>query len=62
MELVRNVIKADRVAEIIGASRSQVYELCRQNKIPHWTIGKRQLRFDEAEVMAWKRATGAKAA
>jgi excisionase family DNA binding protein len=43
---------ADWVAHILGVDRKRVYELAREQVLPCVRLGKRQMRFREADVAA----------
>lgn len=45
------------VARYLGVSEARVYELCREELIPHTRIG-RSIRFSPAAVMRWAKSGG----
>ncbi len=49
---LRNLLKVRDVQEILGLSRSQVYELVARGEIPHYRIGK-AIRFDPQDLKDW---------
>ena len=50
--LAKRLIACDQVSEMLGMSRSYVYHLVRDGKLPAYRIG-RNLRFDPADVFAF---------
>jgi excisionase family DNA binding protein len=46
-------LTVDEVGEMLQMRREQIYNLVRQNEIPHRRIGKRYLRFNLDEIEAW---------
>lgn len=53
----RSLITADDVAERLGVPKSRVYEMARQERIPHVRIG-RLVRFSPVELESWIREGG----
>lgn len=47
-----DLLNADQIAELLGVSRNTIYDLVRQNKIPHRHIGK-QPRFPVWLIINW---------
>lgn len=47
------LIKADKVAEILDVSKQRVYELTRERRIPFIQLGDRQYRYSETALQAW---------
>lgn len=47
------LLKAEAVAEILDVSVQRVWELTRENSIPHIKIGQRQFRYSEPALMNW---------
>jgi excisionase family DNA binding protein len=46
------MLNADELAEKLRVSRKQIQLLAERREIPHYRVGVKLLRFDEAEVMA----------
>lgn len=46
------VITAKEVSDLLKVSQWMVYELVKQNEIPHFKVG-RSVRFVRGEVVAW---------
>lgn len=53
----RKLTSAEPVAEMLGVKVHRVYDLARQDLIPHVKLG-RQVRFDLEKVEAWLEAGG----
>jgi len=47
------LLKADKVAEILDVSIQRVYELTRERRIPFIQLGARQYRYSQAALSAW---------
>ena len=48
-------ISAPKLAQLLGVSRSYIYQLASDNRIPYLRIG-HLLRFDPSAVAAWLRS------
>lgn len=46
---------ASQVASQLGIKPNTLYLWARQNKIPHYRIGAKTIRFDPAEIRQWLR-------
>lgn len=44
-------------AQRIGVPKSRIYDLCRQNLMPHIRVG-RQVRFDPEQIETWIKGGG----
>lgn len=51
------LLLAPEAAALLRVTENRVYELAKRGMIPHARIG-RQLRFDEAKLLAWLEAGG----
>jgi excisionase family DNA binding protein len=51
------LVPAPPIAESLGVTPWRIYELVRQNRIPHVRLG-RSVRFDPAKIAAWIEAGG----
>jgi excisionase family DNA binding protein len=47
------LLKAEKVAEILDVSIQRVYELTRERRIPFIQLGSRQYRYSESALSAW---------
>ena len=52
-----SLVTAHSVAGFLGVSRARVYELCREELLPHVRVG-RSIRFSPREVVAWAESGG----
>jgi len=48
---MKKLLNAKEVSELLGTPESRVWELTRDNKIPHVVLGKRQYRYSEAKIL-----------
>jgi excisionase family DNA binding protein len=48
-------LNADQVAVLLGVDRARVYDLAKEG-LPHFRLGKRQIRFDRQKVLEWREA------
>ena len=48
----KNLKNATQLAELLQVTKYRIYELVRQNMIPHVKIG-RQIRFSEEKIQEW---------
>lgn len=46
------LLTAEVVADYLGVTRGRLYELCREDLVPHIRMG-RQLRFSPTELATW---------
>ncbi len=51
------LVTAQWVAGYLGVSRARVFELCREDLMPHTRLG-RSLRFSPRQVIAWAESGG----
>ncbi|MHB9146808.1 MAG: helix-turn-helix domain-containing protein [Symbiobacteriia bacterium] len=51
------VLTIRQAAEVIGSSQASVYEMVRQNKIPHFRFGSRGIRIQRNALLEWMGAT-----
>jgi excisionase family DNA binding protein len=54
----RALISAEQVAQRLGRTKARVYEMCRENLLPHVKLG-RAVAFDPAALEAWIGGGGA---
>ena len=47
-----DILTLDQACIILGRSKSSIYKLTSNNKLPHFKIG-RHLRFVRSEIIAW---------
>ncbi|HHV79058.1 MAG TPA: helix-turn-helix domain-containing protein [Firmicutes bacterium] len=52
------VLRAPDVAKILGCSRSTVYELCHQQKIPHIRLTAHRLIIPRDALILWLQTCG----
>ena len=52
------LVNADWVAWYLGVSRARVWELCRQDRIPHTKVGEKSYRFSRSDIIAWAGSGG----
>lgn len=45
------MVTADKLAKILGVSRRTIQLMAESRTIPHYKVGVKLLRFDEAEVL-----------
>jgi excisionase family DNA binding protein len=50
------MLTAATVATMLGLSEKEVYSLAKAGKITHYRISTRSIRFDQADVVAYKKA------
>lgn len=50
--MIKKILTAEEVANILNVSKETVYRLSRRNEIPHFYMG-RLLRFSETEIINW---------
>lgn len=55
--MAKKLVSVHAVAEMLGVSQQRVYDLARQNILPHVRLG-RVIRFDLEAVEAWINAGG----
>lgn len=55
---MERLLLAEDVAELLRIPRRRVYELARAGTLPSVRFGDRQVRFDEAKLLAWIEAGG----
>jgi excisionase family DNA binding protein len=48
-----HLLKADELSEWLGLPLARIWELCRENKIPHILVGQRQYRFSKERTQQW---------
>ncbi len=53
-----NLITAKAAAEMLNVKPQRLYQLVREDLIPHIKIGVRQLRFDPEDLKAWAKNGG----
>ncbi len=54
-ESVANLWGAREVAEFLGVSRSLVYQMAKDGKLPHVKLADRAVRFVPDELLRWVR-------
>ena len=51
--MMKKMLIADEVAEMLRVDRQRIYELARRNAIPVIRLGERQYRFDAEAIRIW---------
>ena len=51
--MVKQILVAEEVAELLRVDRQRVYELVRTNQIPVIRLGERQYRFSAEAIYRW---------
>ena len=49
----KTLITAEKAAELLGVNRQTVYLWVRRGQLPFYRVGKRLIKFDEEELLAW---------
>ena len=52
-----SLVTAHWVAGYLGVSKARIFELCREDLLPHTRLGRR-LRFSPGQVIAWAEGGG----
>lgn len=58
LETLPAVLRAPDVAKILGCSRSTVYDLCQQRKIPHIRLTAHRLIIPRDALIHWLQTCG----
>lgn len=53
VNVTREVLTADQVADMLGICKQNVYELCRTNQIPHKRVSARRIVFPKQAILKW---------
>lgn len=49
----KQILVADEAAELLRVDRQRIYEMCRNNSLPHILLGERQYRFSRQKLEDW---------
>lgn len=59
LNVERDILTIDEMGEILGISRSQVYNMVNRDQIPYVRVGSR-VRFIKSQIEAWLSDGGTK--
>ena len=52
------LVTADCVAWYLGVNKARIWELCRQDRIPHTKVGEKSYRFSPSDIVRWAESGG----
>lgn len=59
LNVERDILSVDEMGEVLGVSRSQIYNMVNRDQIPYVRVGSR-VRFIKSQIEAWLSDGGTK--